>query len=103
MFLIAVGDRAAKVAWFSVSRRDEARIEWHKRSIAKLSGSEFPKHDPQIEAVCADGAGRILLLQETPPRVELIDLESLRAVGRSGVTARRPPARRQGEKAGGAY
>jgi hypothetical protein len=80
MFLIAVGDRAAKVAWFSVSRRDEARIEWHKRSIAKLSGSEFPKHDPQIEAVCADGAGRILLLQETPPRVELIDLESLRAV-----------------------
>jgi hypothetical protein len=120
------GDRAAKVAWFSVSRRDEARIEWHKRSIAKLSGSELPKHDPQIEAVCADGAGRILLLQETPPRVELIDLESLRAVasidlvveGRgemaqtwsdpkgsrgSGVTARRPPARRQGEKAGGAY
>src|SRR6516164_4565849 len=59
MFLIAVGDRAAKVAWFSVSRRDEARIEWHKRSIAKLSGSEFPKHDPQIEAVCADGAGRM--------------------------------------------
>jgi len=52
----------------------------NKRSIAKLSGSEFPKHDPQIEAVCADGAGRILLLQETPPRVELIDLESLRAV-----------------------
>lgn len=27
----------------------------------------------QIEAVCADGIGRILLLQETPPRVELID------------------------------
>src|SRR5215470_13139583 len=80
MFLIAVGDRAAKVAWFSVSRRDEARIEWHKRSIAKLSGSEFPKHDPQIEAVCADGAGRIALLQESPPRVELIDPKASKVV-----------------------
>jgi hypothetical protein len=80
MFLIAVGDRVAKVAWFSLSHNDQARIDWHKRSISKLSGSELPKHDPQIEAVCADGAGRVLLLQETPPRVELIDLEALRAV-----------------------
>jgi hypothetical protein len=31
------------------------------------------EHDSQIEAVCADGLGRIFLLQETPPRVELID------------------------------
>src|SRR5262245_35156329 len=80
MFLIAVGDRVAKVAGFFLSHNDRARIDWHKRSISKLSGSELPKHDPQIEAVCADGAGRVLLLQETPPRVELIDLEALRAV-----------------------
>ncbi len=80
MSLIAVGDRVAKVAWFSLSHTDRARIDWHKRSIAKLSGSELPKHDPQIEAVCADGAGRVLLLQETPPRVELIDLDAQRAV-----------------------
>ena len=33
-----------------------------------------------IEAVCADGGGRVLLLQETPPRVELIDLKALEAV-----------------------
>ena len=33
----------------------------------------LPKRDSQIEAVCADGFGRVLLLQETPPRVELID------------------------------
>ena len=79
MFLIAVGDRVAKVAWFS-SRRDAGRIDWHTRSIAKLSGSKLPKHDPQIEAVCADGGGRILLLQETPPRVELIDPKALEAV-----------------------
>src|SRR5260370_39587032 len=38
------------------------------------------KHDPQIEAVCADGLGRVLLLQETPPRVELIDPKALKVV-----------------------
>ena len=80
MSLIAVGDRAAKIAWFSQPRSDEGQIDWHTRSIAKLSGSKLPKRDPQIEAVCADGGGRILLLQETPARVELIDLEALEAV-----------------------
>jgi hypothetical protein len=80
MSLIAVGDRIAKIAWFSLSRSDEARIDWHTKSIAKLSGSELPKHDPQIEAVCADGGGRVLLLQETPPRVEFIDLKALETI-----------------------
>src|SRR5262249_33193969 len=80
MSLIAVGDRAAKIAWFSQPRSDEGQIDWHTRSIAKLSGSKLPKRDPQIEAVCADGGGRILLLQETPARVELIDLEALEPV-----------------------
>jgi len=80
MSLIAVGDRVAKIAWFSQPRSDEGRIDWHTSSIAKLSGSKLPKHDPQIEAICADGGDRILLLQETPPRVELIDLKALAAV-----------------------
>jgi hypothetical protein len=80
MSLIAVGDRVAKIAWFSLSYSDGGQIDWQTSSIAKLSGSELPKHDPQIEAVCADGVGRILLLQETPPRVELIDLKALEAV-----------------------
>ena len=62
MSLIAVGDRVAKIAWFSLSHGDGSPIDWHTSSIAKLSGSKLPKHDPQIEAVCADGAGRILLL-----------------------------------------
>ena len=57
MSLIAVGDRVAKIAWFSQPRNDEGRIDWHTSSIAKLSGSMLPKHDPQIEAVCADGLG----------------------------------------------
>src|SRR6516162_4079758 len=57
MFLIAVGDRAAEIAWFSLSGSEEVRIDWHTRSIAKLSGSKLPEHNPQIEAVCADGGG----------------------------------------------
>jgi hypothetical protein len=80
MFLIAVGDRSAKIAWFSLSRGEGGRIDWHTRSIAKLSGSKLPNRSPQIEAVCADGGGRILLLQETPPSVELIDPKALEAV-----------------------
>src|SRR6516225_3443716 len=80
MSLIAVGDRVAKIAWFSLLRSDESRIDWHTSAITKLSGSMLPKHDPQIEAVCADGLGRILLLQETPPRVELIDPKALKVV-----------------------
>ena len=78
--MIAVGDRVAKIAWFSLPRSDGGRIDWHTSDIAKLSGSMLPKHDPQIEAVCADGPGRVLLLQETPPRVELIDPEALSVV-----------------------
>src|SRR6516165_9083646 len=80
MSLIAVGDRVAKIAWFPQPRSDEGRIDWHTSSIAKLSGSKLPKHDPQIEAICADGGGRVLLLQETPPRVELIDLKALETI-----------------------
>ena len=63
-----------------MSGSEDVRIDWHTRSIAKLSGSKLPKHNPQIEAVCADGGGRILLLQETPPSVELIDPKALEAV-----------------------
>jgi hypothetical protein len=78
--LIAVGDRVSKVAWFSEPRSDEGTIDWHTTNIAKLAGSMLPKRDSQIEAVCADGIGRVFLLQETPPRVELIDPKALRTV-----------------------
>src|SRR6516164_21259 len=80
MSLIAVGDRVAKIAWFSQPRSDEGRIDWLTANIAKLSGSMLPKRDSQIEAVCADGLGRVLLLQETPSRVELIDPKALKVV-----------------------
>ena len=80
--LIAVGDRAARIAWFALPRSDDDEIEWRTGTIAKISASMLPEHDPQIEAVCADGAGRILLLQETPPRVELIDPKVSKAVSK---------------------
>jgi hypothetical protein len=40
----------------------------------------LPEDDPQIEAVCAGGFGRILLLQETPPRVEFIDPKASKVI-----------------------
>jgi hypothetical protein len=49
-------------------------------NVAKFSGSEMPEDDPQIEAICCDGAGRVLMLQETPPRAEFVDLEASRVV-----------------------
>src|SRR5262249_44128685 len=115
-------------AWFSQPRSDGDRIDWHTRNIAKLSGSMLPRRDSQIEAVCADGARRVLLLQETPARVELIDTDALKVVAsidlavegrgeiarawsepegvagrRDGAAARRAFARRQGEEAGGLH
>ena len=78
--LIAVGDRVAKIAWFPLPRSEGDPIVWQTSKIAKLSGSMLPKHDPQIEAICADGAGRVLLLQEMPPRVEVIDPEAAKVV-----------------------
>ena len=80
MHLIAVGDRLARIAWFSPPRSNRGAIDWHTRNIAGLSGSRLPKHDPQIEAVCADGVGRIALLQESPPRLELIDPNASKVV-----------------------
>jgi hypothetical protein len=90
MFLFAVGDRAAKIAWFSQPRSDGGRINWHTKNIAKLSDSLLPKRDSQIEAVCVDGLGRVLVLQETPPRVELIDPGALKVVASIDLAVEAP-------------
>ncbi len=80
MFLIAVGDRVAKVAWLSLPHSDSGSLDWRTINVAKFSGSEMPEDDPQIEAICCDGAGRVLMLQETPPRAEFVDLEASQVV-----------------------
>ena len=58
MSLIAVGDRVAKIAWFSQPRSDGGRIDWHTSNIAKLSGSMLPKCDSRsrLFALTASGA-----------------------------------------------
>ena len=71
--LLAIGDRAALVAWFVQPNDDMASLDWQTVGIDRLEGTRLPVDDPNIEAVCADGAGRVLLLQESPPRTELID------------------------------
>jgi hypothetical protein len=80
MTLLAIGDRAAVAAWFRQPRDDMAPLDWRTTDVASLVGSKLPEHDPDIEAVCADGAGRVLMLQETPPRGELIDPQARRVV-----------------------
>jgi hypothetical protein len=78
--LLAIGDRVATAAWFTQPTDDHAPLEWQTADITGLEGTRLPADDPQIEAICADGAGRVLLLQESPPRTELIDPASRRVV-----------------------
>lgn len=80
LMLVALGDRAAVAAWFVQPSDDMAPLEWQSADLHGLEGTQLPKDDPQIEAVCADGAGRVLLLQESPPRTELIDPTARRVV-----------------------
>ena len=71
--LLALGDRAATAAWIVEPADDPARLDWQRVDLTGIEGTRLPMDDPQIEAVCADGTGRVLLLQEWPPRTELID------------------------------
>jgi hypothetical protein len=78
--LIAIGDREAVAAWVVLPEDDDEPWAWSQMDVARLRGSLMPAGDPQLEAVCADGQGRVLLLQEAPPRAELIDPAGERVV-----------------------
>ena len=80
MSLLAIGDRKAKLAWLGLPVSDNGPLDWHTTNVARLPGSDIPKSDPQIEAICADGEGRVVLMQESPPRVEVIDAELSRVI-----------------------
>lgn len=73
MALVAFGDRTSIAAWVELPSDDRGEYVWKTIDLADVKGSLIPRDDPQVEAVCADGAGRILILQELPPRVELLD------------------------------
>jgi hypothetical protein len=75
MALVAFGDRTSMAAWVDLPSDDAGAYVWKTVDLADVQGSLIPRDDPQVEAVCADGAGRILILQENPPRVELLDWE----------------------------
>jgi hypothetical protein len=77
---VAIGDRVAVAAWFVQPGDDLASLDWHTADVAGIEGTCMPEDNPQIEAVCADVAGRVLLLQESPPRAELIDPTTRRVV-----------------------
>jgi hypothetical protein len=78
--VVAIGDRAAVAAWATIPDDPAGPIAWETSPLAGLVGTRLPADDPQIEAVCADGAGRVLLLQESPARVELVDPPARRVV-----------------------
>src|SRR5690242_12709830 len=85
MSLVAVGDRAAKLAWAPLPGGDgrgphTVSLDWQTIDISRLAGSSLPSKNPQIEAACADGAGRVLIVQEWPPRAELVDLDASEVV-----------------------
>ena len=82
MTLVAVGDRRAKLAVARIAGDREGTPNWKTIDLMKVDGSKFPEEDPQIEAVCADGAQHVLLLQEQPPRAEWIDLDAKRVVAK---------------------
>lgn len=82
MALVAFGDRTSVAAWVELPDDDQGAYVWKTVDMADVEGSLIPRDDPQVEAVCADGAGRILILQESPPRVELLDWAAHRVVTR---------------------
>ena len=71
---------AAKIACLALPPEDFQSPPWQEIDVAGFAGSQLPQEDPQIEAICADGAGGVLLLQESPPRVELLDLETSKTI-----------------------
>jgi hypothetical protein len=73
MQVVAIGDRAAAAAWTTVPDEPGGALAWQTAPLTGLSGTRLPADDAQIEAICADGVGRVLLLQESPARVELVD------------------------------
>ena len=87
MSLVAVGDRVAEVAWLLLPCHDLEATEWQTKKLGKLPGSEISRDHSQIEAVCADGAGRIIVLQEAPARAEVIDLDASRTTASIDLVA----------------
>lgn len=84
--VLAIGDRAAHVAWAPL-REGPEDLRWQVVDLAAAAGAWLQGADPQLEAIAADGRGRVLLVREHPNRAELLDLESRRSLSRIELEA----------------
>src|SRR5215204_1693327 len=82
MAIVAFGDRTSVAAWVELPSDDRGKYRWKTVDMADAHGSLIAGDNSQVEALCADGAGRILILQEWPPRLELLDWAAHRVVTR---------------------
>ncbi len=77
--LIAIGDRAGVIAWAPVGTATTGG-PWETVLLGSGSGTRIEDGAAQLEAVAADGAGGVLLVQETPNRAEFLDVAQRRVV-----------------------
>jgi hypothetical protein len=75
--IVAIGDRAAIVAWAPLTG-DIEHLEWQTGDLSHAEGSRIPDRDPQIEGVALDGRMRLVIVQEFPNRAEVIDAATRR-------------------------
>jgi hypothetical protein len=77
--LIAIGDRAGAVAWAS-TELGMSGGSWETVELGSASGTRIEDGAAQLEALAADGAGGVLLVQEAPNRAELVVAAERRVV-----------------------
>lgn len=72
-YLVAVGDDGANFAW---SRLTDGRPgQWRVSDLAALLSAAQAPTD-QLEAVCTDAAGRLIVAQEEPSRLFVLDTDA---------------------------
>ncbi len=77
--LIAIGDRAGAVAWAS-TELGMSGGPWETVELGSASGTRIEDGAAQLEALAADGAGGVLLVQEAPNRAEFVVAAERRVV-----------------------
>jgi hypothetical protein len=68
--LVAIGDTTAELGWTVL---DPDALEWHVLDLATIAGIPQRGQGSQFEAVATDAAERILILQEYPAFVYVLD------------------------------
>lgn len=82
--LVALGDAGSHLVWAELS--DSRPGDWHIIDLATLLPSQESPLE-QLEALDADGAGRVLVVQEDPARLLLVDPWNEMSVATIGLDA----------------